>query len=118
MSKKIGILGGGQLAMMLVEAARRLGITDVTVLDPNPNCPASMVGAKQIVGSFLDKLKILELAKQVDTLTIDIENVDDVALSNMINICDIYTYPYHLFDISYHLLNFFLTFHILFLTFF
>ena len=75
MNKKIGILGGGQLAMMLTEAANKLGFTDVTVLDPTPECPATTVGAKQIIGSFRDKLKILELAKQVDIVTIDIENV-------------------------------------------
>jgi phosphoribosylaminoimidazole carboxylase len=93
MNKKIGILGGGQLAMMLIEAARRLGITNITILDPNPNCPASTIGVKQIVGSFRDKLKILELAEQVDILTIDIENVDEVALGSMINLCDIYPDP-------------------------
>ena len=93
MNKKIGILGGGQLAMMLTEAANKLGFTDVTVLDPTPECPATTVGAKQIIGSFRDKLKILELAKQVDIVTIDIENVDEDALSSIINICDVYPDP-------------------------
>ena len=80
MNTKIGILGGGQLAMMMTEAAFKLGITDVTVLDPTPKCPASYVGAKQIIGSFTSEENILELAKQVDVITFDIESVDEFAL--------------------------------------
>ena len=56
---KIGILGGGQLALMLTEAAFKLGIQDITVLDPTENCPSQTIGAKQIIGSFNDKNKII-----------------------------------------------------------
>jgi len=35
----IGVLGGGQLGRMLALAAARLGF-DVTVLEPEPDCPA------------------------------------------------------------------------------
>ena len=45
MNKKIGILGGGQLAMMMIESARKIGITSINVLDPNKNCPAGSIGA-------------------------------------------------------------------------
>ena len=77
---KIGILGGGQLALMLTEAAFKLGIQNITVLDPTENCPAKTVGAKQIIGSFTDKNKIMELASLVDILTFDIESVNINAL--------------------------------------
>ena len=46
---RIGIIGGGQLGLMIGEAAREMGYTQVTVLDPTPACPASAV-AEQIVG--------------------------------------------------------------------
>ena len=45
--KKIGIIGGGQLGMMLAEAAKELGASSIC-LDPNPNCPASVVLHKNI----------------------------------------------------------------------
>lgn len=80
MDKTIGILGGGQLAMMLTQAAINLGVKKIIVLDPTPNCPASKVGAEQIVGSFQDEEIILKLASQVDVLTIDIESVNVKAL--------------------------------------
>jgi phosphoribosylaminoimidazole carboxylase len=73
-SKKIGILGGGQLAMMLAQSAIQLGY-QVLVLDPTPLCPATKVGAKQIVASFKDPEQIKHFSKMVDVLTIDIEDV-------------------------------------------
>ncbi len=38
MTTRIGIIGGGQLARMMGEPARRLGFY-VTVLDPTPEFP-------------------------------------------------------------------------------
>ena len=87
-NKKLGILGGGQLAMMLIDAGRRIGITDIIVLDPNPKCSAASIGAKQIVGSYQDEDKIMELAKQVDVITIDIENVNAEALIKLEDMCN------------------------------
>ena len=73
-SKKIGILGGGQLAMMLSRSAIQLG-HQVFVLDPTLLCPSTKVGAKQIVGSFKDPEQVENFSKMVDVLTIDIESV-------------------------------------------
>jgi len=72
---KIGILGGGQLARMMILEAKKLSFS-FFVLDPTPNCPASLVGAKQIIGSFKDPDKICNLAKQVDIITFDIEHIN------------------------------------------
>ena len=60
MAKRLGIIGGGQLGMMITEAAKNLSdmISEVTVLDPTENCPAAQAGAKQIVGDFKDELTI------------------------------------------------------------
>lgn len=78
MASILGIIGGGQLGMMLTEAAKHMPehISDVIVLDPTPNCPANQVGAKQIVGDFKDEKAILELASKVDVLTYEIESGD------------------------------------------
>lgn len=75
MPKVLGIIGGGQLGMMLTEAAKKMSehISDVIVLDPTENCPAAKVGAKQIVADFKDEKAIIELASRTDILTYDIE---------------------------------------------
>ena len=43
MTKRLGIIGGGQLGMMIAEAAKNLSeyISEITVLDPTENCPSS-----------------------------------------------------------------------------
>jgi len=82
MKRILGIIGGGQLGMMLTEAAKKMPdhISDVMVLDPTPNCSAAQVGAKQIVGDFKDKNAILEIASKVDILTYEIESGDSTVL--------------------------------------
>ncbi|MEO9308961.1 MAG: 5-(carboxyamino)imidazole ribonucleotide synthase [Nitrososphaera sp.] len=76
MARVLGIIGGGQLGMMLTEAAKKMPehISDVIVLDPTENCSASQVGAKQIVADFKDEKAIMELASKVDILTYEIES--------------------------------------------
>ena len=56
MKNRLGIIGGGQLGMMITEAAKNLTdeISEITVLDPTENCPASQAGAKLIVRYFKD----------------------------------------------------------------
>jgi len=82
MKRILGIIGGGQLGMMLTEAAKKMPehISDVIVLDPNLNCSAAQVGAKQIVGDFKDKDAIMEIASNVDILTYEIESGDSTVL--------------------------------------
>ena len=55
MAKRLGIIGGGQLGMMITEAAKNLSeyISEIIVLDPTENCPAVQAGAKQIVGGVV-----------------------------------------------------------------
>lgn len=85
MTKSLGIIGGGQLGMMLTEAAKKMSeyISDVTVLDPTENCPASKSGAKQIVADFKDKNAIVELALQSDVITYEIESGDSKVLESL-----------------------------------
>jgi len=83
--KRLGIIGGGQLGMMITEAARNLSdeISEITVLDPTENCPAAQVGAKQIVGDFKDKNAIVKLAEQSDIITYEIESGNTDVLSKL-----------------------------------
>ena len=85
MTKRLGIIGGGQLGMMITEAAKNLGeyISEITVLDPTENCPASQAGAKQIVGDFKDEIAILKLAEQSDIITYEIESGNTDVLSKL-----------------------------------
>jgi 5-(carboxyamino)imidazole ribonucleotide synthase len=76
LAQVLGLIGGGQLGMMLTEAAKKMPqyISEVIVLDPTKNCSAAQVGAKQIVADYKDKDAILELASKVDILTYEIES--------------------------------------------
>jgi len=85
MKKRLGIIGGGQLGMMITEAAQNLNdeISEITVLDPTENCPASQAGAKQIIGDFKDEFAILKLAEQSDIITYEIESGNTDVLSKL-----------------------------------
>ena len=82
MGKILGIIGGGQLGMMVAEAAKKMPeyISKIIVLDPIQNCSASQVGAEQIVADFKDKNAIIELAKRSDIITYEIESGDSEVL--------------------------------------
>ncbi|GAC1375821.1 MAG: 5-(carboxyamino)imidazole ribonucleotide synthase [Ktedonobacteraceae bacterium] len=90
---RIGIIGGGQLGLMLAEAARAMGFPAVTVLDPTPHSPASAV-ARQIEGSLKDPVALRELAAQADVLTYEIEHINTQALQDLqASGCKIYPAP-------------------------
>jgi len=95
MGKILGIIGGGQLGMMLTEAAKKMPehISKVIVLDPNENCSASLVGAEQIVADFKDKDSIINLANQVDIITYEIESGDSDVLKSVENKAEINPSP-------------------------
>jgi 5-(carboxyamino)imidazole ribonucleotide synthase len=85
LTKVLGIIGGGQLGMMLTEAAKKMPehISDVIVLDPTKNCPASKVGAKQIMADFKNKNAIVELSLQSDIITYEIESGNSEVLESL-----------------------------------
>ena len=70
---RVGIVGGGQLGMMLAESAVPLGIECLT-LDPSPDSPASRV-APAIVAEYDDRSALAELAASSDVVTYEFENV-------------------------------------------
>jgi len=85
MTKILGIIGGGQLGMMITEAAKKMPdhISKIIVLDPTENCPAAQVGAEQIVADFKDKDAIVDLANKSDIITYEIESGDSVVLKSV-----------------------------------
>ena len=85
MTKRLGIIGGGQLGMMITEAAKNLSdaISGIIVLDPTDNCPAAQAGAKQIIGNFKDEDAIVKLAEQSDIITYEIESGNTDVLSKL-----------------------------------
>jgi phosphoribosylaminoimidazole carboxylase len=82
-SPKVGVLGGGQLGRMLMEAANRLNI-QMNVLDAE-NAPAKQISAHDghITGSFTDRASLLKLAEACDVLTAEIEHVNTYALEEV-----------------------------------
>ena len=76
---KIGILGGGQLGKMLIQAASAWDI-DIYVLDPTDDCPASKLATKFVKGDFKDYESVYNFGKLVDLITIEIEHVNTDAL--------------------------------------
>ncbi|MEZ4846472.1 MAG: 5-(carboxyamino)imidazole ribonucleotide synthase [Bdellovibrionota bacterium] len=70
---KIGILGAGQLAMMMAQAGRPLGHT-FTFLDPSPEACAFEFGEK-IIAAYDDTRALEKLALASDVVTFEFENV-------------------------------------------
>jgi 5-(carboxyamino)imidazole ribonucleotide synthase len=75
MKNRIGIVGGGQLARMMIFEAKKLGFY-VSVLDPTPNSPAGQVADKQILASLDDPKAMKTLAERSDFLTIEWEHAN------------------------------------------
>jgi len=85
LTKILGIIGGGQLGMMITEAAKKMPehISKIIVLDPTKNCPAAQVGAEQIVADFKNKDAIVDLANKSDIITYEIESGDSDVLKSV-----------------------------------
>ena len=77
---RLGVVGGGQLARMLVPAAARLGF-EVTVLDPTPASPGGQLSHQQIVGDLDDPAALRALVESCDLTTFEIESIDASALA-------------------------------------
>ena len=76
---KLGIIGGGQLGRMLLQACPNFNV-HTCVLDPSEDGPCSGLANEYTQGSLLDYETVYAFGKQVDLLTIEIENVNIDAL--------------------------------------
>lgn len=74
----VGIIGGGQLARMMMLAGYPLGLEFVT-LDPSANTGASQIG-EFIQAAYDDKIALRQLADKADVVTFEFENVPDKSI--------------------------------------
>jgi len=70
----LGILGGGQLARMLLQAATSLGL-DVAVMEGAPDSPAGRLARYEIVGGWDDAAALRRLAAVAPVVTLENEFV-------------------------------------------
>ena len=73
-TKTIGIIGGGQLGLMIVEQAHLLGARTLC-LDPAPDAPAFALSDGHIVAAYDDAAALEELCRRSDVVTYEFENV-------------------------------------------
>ena len=73
--KRVGIIGGGQLAWMLADAAKKLEI-DLVVQTPESSDPAVLIAAQTILASVVDATATATLAEHCDVITFENEFVD------------------------------------------
>ncbi|WP_020528765.1 5-(carboxyamino)imidazole ribonucleotide synthase [Flexithrix dorotheae] len=81
-NKKIGILGGGQLGRMFIQSAIDYGI-NVNILDPDPNAPCKSIAENFHAGSIKDFDTVVNFGKDLDIITIEIEQVNAKALKEL-----------------------------------
>ncbi|MFZ9208309.1 MAG: 5-(carboxyamino)imidazole ribonucleotide synthase [Sediminibacterium sp.] len=79
---KAGILGGGQLGRMLLQAAANYTV-ETFVLENDPHCPAAHLCHHFIQGDITNFDDVYAFGKKVDVLTIEIENVNIEALEKL-----------------------------------
>lgn len=72
--KTIGIIGGGQLGLMISEQAHLLGVKTIC-LDPAEDAPAFAVSDGRIVAAYDDAAALEELCRRSDAVTYEFENV-------------------------------------------
>ncbi len=82
--KTIGVVGGGQLCLMMGEAIREKDLPyRLIAIDPTPDCPAHRFLEEQIVADFKDEDKIRLLAEKSDILTFEIELANSRVLNEL-----------------------------------
>jgi 5-(carboxyamino)imidazole ribonucleotide synthase len=79
---KVGILGGGQLGRMLLQAAANYDVTTY-VLENDSNCPAAHLCHHFVKGNINDYDAVYAFGKGLDALTIEIEAVNVDALEQL-----------------------------------
>src|SRR5215217_8990720 len=81
---KVGILGGGQLGRMLLQAAANYPM-ETHVLENDDECPAAYLCRHFVKGNIRDFDTVYNFGKTLDALTIEIENVNIDALEKLEN---------------------------------
>jgi 5-(carboxyamino)imidazole ribonucleotide synthase len=81
-SLKIGVLGGGQLGRMMIQAAVDLDVR-VEVMDSSPDAPCSALTHRFVCADLNDADAVYEFGKNLDVITIEIENVSVEGLKRL-----------------------------------
>lgn len=76
---RIGILGDGQLAQMLVEASKPMQL-NLSILGSDHQSPAAQTGVDFTLGDLTNSLDFLNFCKDKDLLTIESEFIDPALL--------------------------------------
>ena len=79
---KIGILGGGQLGKMLLQAAANYP-AETWVMENDPECPAAHLCNHFVKGDIKDFDAVYNFGKKLDAITIEIESVNEDALEKL-----------------------------------
>lgn len=79
---KVGILGGGQLGRMLLQAAANYPV-ETHVLENDDFCPAAYMCRYFVKGNIRDFDTVYKFGKPLNALTIEIENVNVEALEQL-----------------------------------
>jgi 5-(carboxyamino)imidazole ribonucleotide synthase len=77
----VGILGGGQLGMMLAESAKRHGYRTVVRTDDAPGGPASRIANAEICAPYDDDEANQRFISQVHVVTAEFENLPESLLN-------------------------------------
>ncbi|MBO9205359.1 MULTISPECIES: 5-(carboxyamino)imidazole ribonucleotide synthase [Niastella] len=80
--QKIGILGGGQLGRMLLQAAANYPV-ETFVLENDDQCPAAHLCHHFVKGDIRNFDDVYNFGKGLDAITIEIESVNDEALEKL-----------------------------------
>lgn len=80
--RKVGILGGGQLGRMLLQAAANYPV-ETFVMENDPECPAAHLCHHFIKGDIRNFDDVYNFGKGLDCLTIEIESVNEDALEKL-----------------------------------
>ena len=80
--KKAGILGGGQLGRMLLQAAANYPV-ETYVMENDPNCPAAHLCHHFVKGDITDYNDVYNFGKGLDVISIEIESVNLEALEKL-----------------------------------
>jgi 5-(carboxyamino)imidazole ribonucleotide synthase len=79
---KVGILGGGQLGRMLLQAAANYPV-ETFVLENDPECPAAHLCHHFTKGDIRHYDDVYNFGKGLDAITIEIESVNEDALEKL-----------------------------------
>jgi 5-(carboxyamino)imidazole ribonucleotide synthase len=75
----LGVMGGGQLGRMFVQAAQAMGYF-TAVLDPDPTSPAGLIAHYHIDADYLGEPGLAQLMQRCAAITTEFENVPAKAL--------------------------------------